>query len=392
MPAPLDGIKVIDFTRFQNGPHATVMLSDMGAQVLKVERPGQGDPGRALGRAEDGFCAYFEALDRGKKSITVDLEVLGGAEIIRTLVKDADVLTENFRPGLLDGLGFGYEEMHKLNPQLIYAVNSGFGPRGEWAQRGSFDIVTQGMTGAMIGQAGGPGSEPVQISWGLADQVGSMVFAYGIMAAIVARERYGVGQKVDVSQMGAMMTLQSLSLQRYLHVEDEPTGKYRNPSFTAYQCADGEWLTIGVLTPKHWPLMCIAIQRDDLVTDQRSADAFARRDNADWLYEELAASFRRGPRQQWLDAMVAQDVPCGPVYSYADVAKDQQFWENGYLANVEHPHFPGHRAVGMPVELSETPGAIQGPAPELGQHTEETLLALGYDWDGITALRDAGAI
>jgi crotonobetainyl-CoA:carnitine CoA-transferase CaiB-like acyl-CoA transferase len=147
-----------------------------------------------------------------------------------------------------------------------------------------------------------------------------------------------------------------------------------------------------VLTPQHWPLMCLAIEREDLITDGRSADAFARRDNADWLYEELEASFRRGPRQRWLDTMVEQDVPCGPVYTYADVSKDQQFWENGYLAEVEHPNFPGHRAVGIPVELSETPGAIQGPAPELGQHTEEMLLELGYDWDRITALRDAGAI
>ena len=392
MPAPLDGIKIIDFTRFQNGPHATVMLSDMGAQVIKVERPGEGDPGRALGRAEDGFCAYFEALDRGKQSITVDLATAEGAEIVRALLKDADVLTENFKPGLLDGLGFGYEAIHELNPQLIYAVNSGFGPRGEWAPRGSFDIVAQGMSGAMIGQAGGPGNEPVQISWGLADQVGSMVFAYGIMAAIVARERQGVGQKVDVSQMGAMATLQSLSLQRYLHTEVETTGKYLNPAFAAYQCSDDEWLTIGVLTPKHWPLMCIAIGREDLITDERSADAFARRDNAAWLRDELAASFRRGTRQQWLDAMVEQDAPCGPVYTYAQVAEDRQFWENGYLAKVDHPNFPGHRAVGIPVELSETPGAIHGPAPELGQHTEETLLELGYDWERITALRDAGAI
>lgn len=392
MPAPLDGIKIIDFTRFQNGPHATVMLSDMGAQIIKVERPGGGDPGRALGRAEDGFCAYFEALDRGKKSITVDFGSLEGAEIIRSLVADADVMMENFRPGLLDSMGFGYEAMRELNPNLIYAVNSGFGPRGPWTNRGSFDIVSQGISGAMIGQAGGPGNDPVLISWGLADQVGSMVFAYAVMTAIVARERHGVGQKVDVSQMGAMATLQALSLQRYLHVEDEPTTKYVNPTFSPYECSDGEWVTIGVLTPKHWPLLCLAIEREDLITDERSAEPFARRDNAEWLIEELTISFKRGPAQKWIDRMVANDVPCGPVYSYAQVAAEEQFWANGYLADLEHPNFEGHRVVGIPFELSETPGAIQGPAPELGQHTEETLLELGYDWDKITALRDAGTI
>ena len=392
MPAPLEGIKVIDFTRFQNGPHATLMLSDMGAQVIKVERPGEGDPGRALGRGPDGFCAYFEALDRGKKSITVDLGSEEGAAIIRALVADADVLTENFRPGVLDSLGFSYEAMHELNPRLIYAVNSGFGPRGPWTPRGSFDIVSQGISGAMIGQAGGPGNEPVQISWGLADQVGSMVFAYGIMAAIVARERYGVGQKVDVSQMGAMATLQALSIQRYLHTRTETTSKYLNPTFTAYCCSDDEWLTIGVLTPKHWPLLCSAVERDDLIVDERSADPFARRDNAEWLRDELAASFRRGPRQKWLDALIARDVPCGPVYTYEQVAAEEQFWLNGYLTKLEHPSFPDHEVVGIPIELSETPGRIQGPAPELGQHTEETLLELGYDWQRITKLRDAGVI
>ena len=392
MPAPLDGIKVIDFTRFQNGPHATLMLSDMGAQVIKVERPGEGDPGRALGRGEDGFCSYFEALDRGKKSITVDFAAPGGAEIIRALVADADVLTENFRPGVLDSLGFGYEAMHELNPKLIYAVNSGFGPRGPWTDRGSFDIVSQGISGAMIGQAGGPGNEPVQISWGLADQVGSMVFAYAIMTALLARERFGMGQRLDVSQMGAMATLQALSIQRYLHSEDEATTKHVNATFKAYQCSDGDWLTIGVLTPKHWPLLCIAIERDDLITNEQSADPFARRDNADWLRQELATSFLRGPRQKWIEALIAQDVPCGPVYTYAQMADEEQFWVNGYLTKLEHPNFPDHKVVGIPFELSETPGAIQGPAPELGQHTEETLLELGYDWDKISALREAGAI
>jgi CoA:oxalate CoA-transferase len=392
MPAPLEGIKIVDFTRFQNGPHATLMLSDMGAEVIKVERPGEGDPGRALGRGPDGFCAYFEALDRGKKSITVDLASKEGAEIIRALVKDADVLTENFRPGVLDSMGFGYEAMHELNPRLIYAINSGFGPRGPWTERGSFDIVSQGISGAMIGQAGGPGNVPEQISWGLADQVGSLVFAYAIMTALVARERHGVGQRVDVSQMGAMATLQALSIQRYLHVRQETTTKYVNPTFTAYECSDGEWLTIGVLTPKHWPLLCLAIERDDLITNEKSADPFARRDNADWLREELAASFKRGPRQKWLDGLIAQDVPCGPVYTYEQVAAEEQFWVNGYLQKLEHPNFPDHSVVGIPLELSETPGRVQGPAPELGQHTEETLLELGYDWDRITALRDAGAI
>ena len=392
MDGPLTGIKILDFTRFQNGPHATVMLSDMGAEIIKIERPGEGDPGRALGREEDGFCAYFEALDRGKKSMTIDLAKEEGALIIRKLLEEVDVLTENFRPGLLDSLGFGYEDVRQINPQLIYAVNSGFGPEGDWAPRGSFDIVTQGMTGAMIGQAGGPGNTPIQIPWGLADQVGSMIFAYGIMAAIVARERYGIGQKLDTSQMGAMTTLQTLSIQRYLHSNYEPTSKKLNPVFHSYADSNDNWLTIGVLTPKHWPLLCEAINRTDLITNEKSADPFARMTNSVWLQKELAESFVKNTRQYWLDELIKLDVPCGPVYSYSDVAEEDQFWLNGYLTNLDHPNFPDHRTVGSPIKLSATPTDLQGPAPELGQHTEEILLKLGYNWEQITELRDARVI
>ncbi len=391
MPAPLEGIKVLDFTRFQNGPHATVMLSDMGADVLKVERPGEGDPGRSLGRRPDGFCAYFEAFDRGKRSITLDLDDPEAKRIVYRLVEDADVVTENFRPGLMDGLGFGYEELRKHNPQLIYAVNSGFGPKGEWSPRGSFDIVAQGMSGAMIAQGGGPGCEPVQIPWGLADQVGSMVFAYGIMAALLARERHGVGQRLDVSQLGAMTTLQALSLVGYLHTGTQGR-RFVNPIFTFYEGGDGGWFTVGVLTPKHWPLLCDAAGRPDLLTDERSATPFARLDHRDWLHDQLAGTFRGRPRAHWLEALIARDVPCGPVHDYAGVESDPQFWENGYLVDVEHPGFERHRTVGIPFTLSETPGRVQGAAPELGQHTEETLLGLGYTWEQITALRDRGAI
>ncbi|MEE8336919.1 MAG: CoA transferase [Dehalococcoidia bacterium] len=393
MPAPLEGIRILDFTRFQNGPHATVMLSDMGAEVLKVERPGQGDPGRALGRRPDGFCGYFEALDRGKKSITIDFGGEQGRKIVHQLVERADVVTENFKPGLMDGLGLGYEDLRKVNPRIIYAVNSGFGPNGPWADKGSFDIVAQGMSGAMLSQGGGPDSEPVQINWGLADQVGSMVFAYGIMTAIVARERHGVGQKVDISQLGAMVTLQTLSVTSFLHTGEQLSrGPRGNPTFTYYRGSDGAWFTIGVLTPKFWDGLCAAIERPDLVTDQRSAEPFARFENAEWLLDELGQAFAAKPRDYWMDALRDADVPCGPIYDYADVVSDEQIWANGYLVNLDHPSFEGHRAVGVPVSLSETPAAVQGPAPELGQHTEETLLELGYDWDQITALRDDAVI
>jgi crotonobetainyl-CoA:carnitine CoA-transferase CaiB-like acyl-CoA transferase len=298
VPSPLEGIRVLDFTRFQNGPHATLMLADMGAAVLKVERPGDGDPGRALGRRPDGFGGYFESFNRGKKSITLDLASDAVKPIIHRLVRDADVLTENFRPGMMESLGLGYDTMRDINPRLIYATNSGFGPVGEWTQRGSYDVVVQGMTGAMQSQGGGPGTEPVHINWGLGDQVGSMVFAYGIVTALLARERNpdGAGAKLDVSQMGALATLQALSLVGYLHSGEE-RGRLRNPVFTYYQDSEGDWFTVGVLTPKHWPLLCEAIDRQDLLTDERSVDAFARAEHRDWLLAQLTRTFLERPRE-----------------------------------------------------------------------------------------------
>ncbi|MGD9932322.1 MAG: CoA transferase, partial [Dehalococcoidia bacterium] len=199
--------------------------------------------------------------------------------------------------------------------------------------------------------------------------------------------------KVDVSQLGAMVTLQALSVQAFLHTETQatrPAGKPLNPIFAWYQASDGGWLTIGILDPKHWPKLCTALGREDMITDPRSAEPFARQDNAEWLAAELQATVATKPRQHWIERISAQDVPTGPVYNYADVVAESQFWENGYLQEVPHPNFPGHRAVGIPVSYSETPPAVQGVAPELGQDTETVLLDLGYSWDQIEKLYDAG--
>lgn len=393
MPAPLEGIKIVDFTRYQNGPHATAMLADMGAEVLKIEMPGNGDPGRQLGVGADGFCSYFESLNRGKQSMTLDLRAEGALEVAYKLVADADVLAENFRPGYLDSIGLGYEDLRSLNPQLIYATNSGFGPEGEWARRGSFDVVAQGMSGAMVALGGGPGERPITAPWGLADQTGSIVFAYGIMTALFARAQHGVGQKIDVSQLGAMLTLQVLSLQAYLHSGHQPIlkpGRSFSATFSWYQAGDGEWFTMGMLDPKSWPALCEVIERPDLVDDQRTVDPFARRESEDWLRNELEQIFLTRSRAEWLERLIAGRIPCGPVYDYAQVAEDQHFWLNGYLQEVPHANFENHRVVGIPVSFSETKTKVQSAAPELGQNTEQVLLELGYDWSDIERFHDAG--
>lgn len=390
---PLDGIRVLDFTRWQQGPWATVMLGDMGAEIIKLEERTNGDLGRALGRQPDGFCAYFEAFDRNKKSITVDVRRAEGKEIVFKLVETVDVVAHNFRPGVMDRLGLGYDTLKALNPRLIYGSASGFGPKGPLAGRPSFDVIGQAMGGTMVQQGGGPGRDPHMVVPGIADQTGAMFFAYGIAMALIARERFGIGQQVDASLYGGQLALQAsnvtAALRAGVHPPSRPQG---SPVFKPYGCADGKWLAVGVLDPAAYPRLCTAVGRPDLATDDRFAEPFRRQANADALEAELTTAFHANTREHWMAQLIAHDVPCGKVQDYVEAGADPQALENGYITTVEHPNLGTLRVVGSPVQLSETPASVRLPAPELGQHTEEILLELGYDWEQIGGLREAGVI
>lgn len=390
---PLDGIRVLDFTRWQQGPWATVMLGDMGAEIIKVEERTNGDLGRALGRQPDGFCAYFEAYNRNKKSITVDVRRPEGKEIIYKLVERVDVVAHNFRPGVMDRLGFGYETLKAINPRIIYGSASGFGPKGPLATRPAYDVIGQAMGGTMLTQGGGPGHPPRILQGGVGDQVGAMYFAYGIAVALVARERHGIGQQVDASLYGGQIALMPASVTASLRAgEHRPSRVEGGPVFRPYECADGRWICIAILDPSVYPRLCAALERLDLVTDPRFADPFARHTHADELATELTATFKRDGRAAWLERLIAHDVPCSPVQDHLDIANDEQALVNGYIATIEHPSLGPLQVVGPPVSLSETPASVRTPAPELGQHTEEILLELGYDWTAIERLRLAEVI
>lgn len=385
---PLDGIRVLDFTRWQQGPWATVMLADMGADIIKVEERTQGDLGRAFGRMEDGFCPYFEAHDRNKRSLTLDVRRPEGREVIFKLVERCDVVVHNFRPGVMDRLGFGYEAFRAINPRMIYASGSGFGPNGPLAQRPGFDVTGQAMGGIMVTQGGGPGGEPHMVVPGVADQVGGMMLAYGIAMALIARERFGVGQRVDSSLYGSQIALQASNITRALRTGVHQTSRPRgNPTFKPYGCADGRWLAVGVLDPAVFPRLCAAVGRPDLSSDTLYGDPFARHDRADDLEADLAKAFRAHPRDWWLERLIAHDVPCAPVQDYIEVGDDPQALLNGYVTTVNSPTHGPLRVVGVSAQLSATPGSVGTPAPELGQHTEEVLLDLGYDWPAIERLR-----
>jgi CoA:oxalate CoA-transferase len=391
MPAPLDGISILDFTRYQHGPYATVMLSDMGAEVIKVEERGHGDLGRAIGARPDGFCAYFEAHNRNKQSITLDIRSDEGRRIVEQLVARMDVVVENFRPGVMERLGIGYAQLSAINPRLIMASASGFGPKGTKARRPSYDVIGQAMGGVMMAQAGSPEREPVLITAGFADHVGAMFLAFGIAMAIIARERFGVGQHLDESLLGSQIAFQSMGYLRSLQ-STEPGRHYDNPLFRAYQCSDGSWIAVGVLDPKVWPALTRAVGKPELAADPRFAEPFARFEHSRELKDELAALFRSRPREEWVARMVEQDVPSGPVLSFREVAADPDVLANAYIVEMEHPHIGTIRSPGLPVQLSKTPGAVRSTAPELGQHTEQVLLSLGYSWEQIEDLRTRGVI
>ena len=388
----LSGIRVLDFTRYQQGPMATVFLSDLGAEVVKVEEPG-GEPGRANGRQPDGFSAYFEAHNRGKKSMTLDLRLEPAREVVRRLVPSFDVVVENFRPGVMERWGLGYEDLRALRGDIILASASAWGRLGPWGNRPGYDHVGQALSGVMVEQGGGPEHVPHALIGGFADQIGAMMLAAGVASALLARERFGVGQHVDVSLIGAMAQLQAMPLTRYLR-----TGKQigfeerRAATYTHYEAADGKYVAIAANTQAFWERMCDALERPDLKADSRFADPFGRAEHKTALVAVLEEHFRTRSQAEWCDRLTEADVPNAPVLDYAGLAEHPQYWANGYLQEIDTPNLGRMRVPGPAIRMSATPSAIQGGGPELGQHTEEVLLAAGYTWDEITALAECGAI
>ncbi len=373
----LSGIRVLDFTRYQQGPYATSLLADMGAEVLKIEPRLDGEFGRQSERDESGFSAYFESYNRGKRSMTLDLRRPEARRIVEQLAPQMDVLTENFRPGVMDRLGLGYEQLHALNPRLVYAAASAFGPEGPDARRPGYDHIAQAVSGFMIEQAGGPGHDPQAGLPGLADQVSAIMFAFTIASALVARQTTAEGQLVQVSLLGSMIGLQARQITRFLYTGKQGRAKWRrSPLYSHYQAADG-WLAIAAQDPARWAPLCRALGRPELIDDPRYAGPWERKANEDELESLLEEILVEHGVDEWLARLMAQDVPCGRVKDFRQVVDDPQVLANGYIATVEHPNLGTLRTAGVPFHLSGTPPEPVRPAPELGVNTEEVLLELG---------------
>jgi crotonobetainyl-CoA:carnitine CoA-transferase CaiB-like acyl-CoA transferase len=391
----LDGVKVLDLSIIVQGPQATAMLHDLGADVIKVELPGVGDLARwiALGD-DDPRSGFFEACNRGKRSVTLDLRTPGGREACLRLAARSDVLVANFVPGTLERFGLSYEEVSAVNPGIVYATGSTFGPVGPLAGREGADTSGQ-ASGGLIAGTGRDGTEPTPVAAMIADHCGSQNLVIGILAALLHRAQTGQGQRVDVSLLGGQIWAQASEYTAHL-LTGRPQGRSNrgHPMIRGllrlFQTADGWLALVGV--PGHlWPGFARALGRPELAEDPRFNSLFLTEENLAELFGMLDGIFITRTSAEWDERLSTEGQRHAIVRSHQDVVADPHTWENGYLAEGDHPAWGRIRVVGSPIRFSATPADPGIATPELGQHTEEVLLELGYSWDEIGALREAGA-
>ena len=399
MPGPLEGIKIVDLTIYQNGPWGTTMLSDMGADVIKVEDAINGDPGRSLTPAgqQRRVATYHETMNRNKRSVTLNLKHPKGREVFFRLVKDADVVAQNFRVGVVEKLGIDYQACKKVNPKIVYASVSGFGSKGPDARDGVYDILGQARGGLMALLSTWDPEMTYRGAAGLADQTGAVQLAYGITLGLLARERKGVGQHVEVSQLGGQLVLQALAINGYLFNGDLPVARGRqatyNPLFGIYRCGDNKWIALGCIqSDRYWPDFTEVLGIQHLLKEPKFKDHNTRGQNGVELCGILNEIFLKKTRDEWIKALKPRGILCTPVQTYDDLAKDPQISANEYFAEVQHPTLGTLKEVGITVKLSETPGKVVSAAPEFGAHTEDVLLAHGYSWDDLAKFREDGVI
>ena len=392
---PLTDLLVLDVTRVLAGPFAGMVLADLGAEVIKVERPGRGDDARAFGPFVQGVSAYFASVNRGKKSLTLDLKSPRGRELFLALAERADVVLENFRPGVMARLGLGHDTLRAPNPRLVYAACSGFGQTGPYAQRPAYDAVIQAM-GGMMSITGEEGRGPVRVGASIADITAALCTVVGILGALHHRERAGEGQLVDVAMLDCQVGILENAIARYFASGEPPTRLgTRHPSITPFQAfdtADGQ-LVLALGNDALWAAFCRLVGRDELIDDPRFATNELRTRHHAALEPIVQEILGAHPTAWWLEAAGRAGIPCGPINSLADLAADPQVAARDMIETVDHPVAGPMRMAGVPIKFSATPAAIRAPSPTLGQHTAEVLRArLGLDGRAVARLRAAGVV
>lgn len=386
-------MRVIDLSLVMAGPFCTMLLGDMGADVIKIEPPG-GDSTRQMAGAAGGESASFWAVNRNKRGMVVNLKDSRGSGIIRGLVKTADVVVENFRPGVMKSLGLDYPALTERNPALIYVSISGFGQDGPYAGRGGFDLVAQGMSGIMsvTGEVGLP---PMKCGLPITDLGAGLFATSAVLAAYVYRLRTGQGQYIDASLLEAGVALSVWEAAEFWSGRGipQPTGSAHRMSapYQAIRCADG-YITLGAANQRTWERLCHAIGRPDLIVRPELATDGDRVRHRRQLAETIEAIMAAHPARYWLDVLERAEVPCGPILNYAQVFADPHLLHRGMVQEVDHPKAGRIKQLGPPVKLSGTPAQIRRPAPAFGQHTAEILREAGYDASTIQQLAAEGVI
>jgi crotonobetainyl-CoA:carnitine CoA-transferase CaiB-like acyl-CoA transferase len=392
---PLEGVVILDATQVMAGPFCTLLLADMGADVIKVEKPRGGDDSRSMGPPFiAGESAAFLGINRNKRSVALNLKSDEGRDLFRRLARRSDILVENFRPGTMEGLDLHYEAIQQLNPSIIYCSISGFGQTGPYRSRGGFDLVAQGMSG-LISVTGHPGTPPTKVGVPISDLNAGIFAAYGILAAYAYRLKTGEGQHVDTSLLegGVAYTFWESSIYFATGEIPQPMGSAHrlNAPYQVFETEDGA-LSIGAANQSTWEKLCQVLERGDLAEDPRFATNADRTRHYRELATLLQPIFLKRRTETWLELLEAAGVPAGPIYTMAQVYDDPHVRARGMVVELDHPVAGRTKHIGLPVKLSRTPGQIRRPAPLLGQHTDEVLLWLGVDHAEIARLRTLGAI
>lgn len=407
---PLDGINALELGDFQTAPGAGAVLGDLGANVIKIEDPVRGDSLRGMYVMQDtsmtiagGRHIGFETANRSKRGITLNLKDEKGRSIFYQLIEKADIFYTNYREGVLRDLGADYDTLAKRKPSLVYGKIDMFGIRGPWAERRGYDFMAQARSGLMWAMGERDLPEPVLVYGSICDATGATMLAFALVTALLAKERKGIGQRVDTSLYGSMVHLQCMGIHmaslRGRAWARHSRKRVREPMSNYYKCADGKWiLLVEVRGDEFWPQFARTLGREDLVEDPRFAITKGRRENYEEVIRTLDAIFATKTLQEWVDTFEEGGLgkagfAYSPIFDYFDVLNDQQAMENDYIVTFDHPTAGSVKLVGHPMQFSATPASIKSASPEFGQHTEEVLSELcGLSWEDMAKLRDEGVI
>lgn len=395
MGKALDGIRILDLTRVLAGPFCTMVLSDLGAEVIKVELPGTGDDSRSAGPFIKGESTYFMSLNRGKKSLTLNLRHQEGKAILKELVRRVDVLIENFRPGTMKKLELDYSLLSAENPRLIYAAVSGYGQSGPYRGKPAYDFIVQGMGGVM-GLTAHPGGPPTRVPVAIGDITAGLYAAIGILSGLRERDRSGKGQMIDVAMLDCQVSLLENPLARYFATGEVPVpiGNIHptlNP-MGAFPTQD-RFIIIGIGNDTLWKKFCEVVDKKQWIEDERFITNAKRTENSAQLVELLEGLFRTRKTADWLAVLENAGIPCGPINTVDEVANDPHLGFREMIVSAQHPIAGEVKMAGVPVKMSRTAGTVDSPPPILGEHTDEILQnLLGYPVDTIKALRHEGII